>query len=151
MKTGDKAMTDLQIVSFMIGKECYGLNILNVKEIIKMVNITSLPNVPDYVEGIINLRESVIPVIDLRKLLGVKNTELTLKTRIIVLEDHGKSNGFIVDEVSEVLRLDEMLLEDPPASTVDGSKEYIKQIAKLDDKMVILLDLDRLLFYVKAA
>ena len=151
MKTGDKAMTDLQIVSFMIGKECYGLNILNVKEIIKMVNITSLPNVPDYVEGIINLRESVIPVIDLRKLLGVKNTELTLKTRIIVLEHHGKSNGFIVDEVSEVLRLDEMLLEDPPASTVDGSKEYIKQIAKLDDKMVILLDLDRLLFYVKAA
>ena len=116
-----------------------------------MVNITSLPNVPDYVEGIINLRESVIPVIDLRKLLGVKNTEQTLKTRIIVLEDHGKSNGFIVDEVSEVLRLDEMLLEDPPASTVDGSKEYIKQIAKLDDKMVILLDLDRLLFYVKAA
>lgn len=151
MKTDEKVLTDMQIVSFMIGTECYGLNILNVKEIIKMVNVTALPNVPDYVEGIINLRESIIPVVDLRKLLGERNTGFTLKTRIIVLESEGKSNGFIVDEVSEVLRLDEMVLEEPPASTIDSSKEYIKQIAKLEDKIVILLDLDKLLFYVKAA
>jgi len=151
MKDTKDALSDLQVVSFMAGEECYGLNILNVKEIIKMVSITKLPNSPDYVEGILNLRDSIIPVIDLRKLLGLHVESFTTKTRIIVLEKEGKCNGFVVDEVSEVLRLNSDRLEEPPVSVSSANSEYIKYVAKLDDKMVILLDLDRLLFFVKAA
>jgi purine-binding chemotaxis protein CheW len=135
----------LQLVSFTIGDEEFGVDILKVQEIIRMMQITKVPNLPAFVEGIINLRGKVIPIIDLRIRLGMAKKEHGGNTRIIVVEISNKTIGFIVDSVSEVLRIPVGITETPPELVAGINSEYITAIGKLEDRLLILLDLEKVL------
>jgi purine-binding chemotaxis protein CheW len=135
----------LQLVSFGIGEEEFGVDILEVQEIIRMINVTNVPNSPEFVEGVINLRGRVIPVIDLRTRLGMVKLEHGKDTRIVVVEISGKTIGFIVDSVSEVLRIPRSITEPPPPLTTGINAEYITAIGKLENRLIILLDLEKIL------
>ena len=135
----------LQLVSFKIANEEFGIDILNVQEINRMVPITRVPNSPVFVEGIINLRGRVLPVIDLRAKLGLPKKEYDKDTRIVVVNIEGKTVGFLVDAVSEVLRIPKSITEAPPEIITGINSEYITAVGKLDDRLLILLDLNKLL------
>jgi len=135
----------LQLVTFGIGEEEFGIDILKVQEIIRTMAITKVPNSPPYVEGVINLRGKVIPVIDLRYRFNMEYRNHDNHTRIIVLQIHGMIVGFVVDEVSEVLRIQSNTVEPPPPVVSGIESEYIKGVGKLDDRLLILLDLDKLI------
>lgn len=133
----------LQLVSFVIGSEEFGVDILYVQEINRMLQITQVPNAPEFVSGIINLRGRVIPVIDLRCRLGLPPKEHDNNTRIIVIEVNGKTIGFIVDAVKEVIRIPQNITEAPPEIVSGINSDFIKAVGKLDDKLLILLDLNK--------
>jgi len=134
-----------QLVVFQLGAEFYGVDIARVHEIIRLQTITRVPRAPALVEGVINLRGKVIPVVDLRRRFGLETSEHTRASRIVVVEIGDNVVGVIVDGVSEVLRVTGASVE-PPSPVVAGiESEYIHGIAKLDDRLVILLDLDRVL------
>ncbi len=135
----------LQLVSFKIGSEEFGVDILNVQEINRMVKITQVPNSPDYVEGIINLRGRILPVIDLRKILGLPKKEHDNETRIIVVDLDGKTVGFLVDSVNEVLRIPADITEAPPEIVVGINSKYLMAVGKLEDRIIMLLDLNKVL------
>ena len=135
----------IQLVSFKLGKEEFGVDILKVQEINRMLEITEMPNSPDFVEGIVNLRGRIIPVIDLKKRLQLPTKEHDNSTRIIVVELGGKTVGFIVDEVSEVLRIESNITEPPPEMVAGIESDFITAVAKLEDKLLILLDLNKVL------
>ncbi len=135
----------LQVVTFRIGEEEFGVNILQVQEIIRMLDITKVPKAPEFVEGVINLRGKVIPIIDLRKRFGLPFRERDKTTRIIVVELGATVVGFIVDAVSEVLRLPASTVEPPPPVVAGLDAEYISGVGKLDDRLLIMLDMNRLL------
>jgi purine-binding chemotaxis protein CheW len=137
--------TLLQLVTFHIGDEEFGVEILKVQEIIRMMGITRVPKAPDFVEGVINLRGRVIPIIDLRKRFGMIGQEHDKHTRIIVIEINAVIVGFVVDSVSEVLRIPANTVEPPPAIISGIESEYISGVGKLADRLLILLDLNRLL------
>jgi len=135
----------LQLVSFTLGKEEYAVDILRVQEINRMVEITSIPNAPFYIEGVINLRGKVIPVVNLRKKFGFDSKEMDSHSRIMVV-DVGRTVGLVVDSVSEVLRLSSDTIEPPPSMTSNnGSSEYILGVGKLEDRLLILLDIEKFL------
>ena len=133
----------LQLVSFHVGAEEFGLNILRVQEIIRLPQVTRVPNSPHFVKGVINLRGKVIPVIGMRKRLGLEEQPEDKQTRIMVVETQGAVLGFIVDSVSEVLRITSELV-DPPPRLGKAEREYVSGVGKLDNRLVILLDVDRL-------
>ncbi|MBP6671918.1 MAG: purine-binding chemotaxis protein CheW [Bacteroidetes bacterium] len=135
----------IQLVSFTIGEEEFGVNILTVQEINRMVEVTRVPNTPDYVDGIINLRGKVIPIIDLRCRFSMERKPKDKNTRIIVVELSGTIFGFVVDSVSEVLRIPLSVTEPPPPIVAGISREFITSIGKLEDRLLILLDLERIL------
>ncbi len=136
----------LQLVSFKIGSEEFGVDILNVQEINKMTQITKVPNSPVFVEGVINLRGRVIPVIDLRRRLNMEKKEHDKDTRIIVVEIETRTIGFIVDSVNEVLRIPVNITEAPPSLVTGGiDSNFIKSVGKLDDRLLILIDLNKIL------
>lgn len=135
----------LQLVTFGIGEEEFGIDILKVQEIIRTMAITKVPNSPPYVEGVINLRGKVIPVIDLRTRFNMDYRVHDNHTRIIVLQIHGMIIGFVVDEVSEVLRIQSNTVEPPPPVVSGIESEYIKGVGKLDNRLLILLDLEMLI------
>ncbi|MBW7888214.1 MAG: chemotaxis protein CheW [Bacteroidetes bacterium] len=135
----------LQLVSFNIGEEEFGVDILKVQEIIRIVEVTRVPNAPEYVDGVINLRGKVIPIIDLRRRFGMERKEKDKNTRIIVVELNGKVLGFVVDAVSEVLRIPRSVTEPPPSIIAGIDAEYITAIGKLENRLLILLDLERVL------
>ncbi len=141
----------IQLVGFMIGKEYFGVDILMVQEIIRSTPITAVPNSPDFIEGVINLRGSIIPVIDLRKrlnLLKIKDKENKEKEDIwiIILDVEGRTTGFIVDMVTEVLKIQEDSIESPPEIVSAGLKsQYIRGVCKIDKRLLILLDFNRIL------
>jgi purine-binding chemotaxis protein CheW len=135
----------LQLVSFKMGNEEFGIDILNVKEINRMVNITKIPNSPEYVEGIINLRGQVIPVIDLRTKLGMPKKEADNDTRIVVVDIEGRTVGFLVDAVSEVLRIPKNITEAPPELTTGINSEYITAVGKLEDRLLTMIDLNKVM------
>ena len=143
-----KSINDLmQLVSFKIGKEEFGVEILQVQEIIKMSELTIMPNVDSCVAGIINLRSKIVTVVDLRIILGLMQKDYDNNTRIIVVEINNTTIGFIVDEVNEVLRIPINLIEKPPSIvSSDINLEYITGIGKLEDRMIILLTLENLLY-----
>ena len=137
---------EIQLVSFLLGEEEFGADILMVQEIIRMQPITRVPNAPHFVEGVINLRGKVIPIVDLRKRLNVEGVKDSRKLRIIVVDVAGKITGFIVDSVSQVLRIPKSTIEPPPSIVVAGiESEYITGVSKLDDKLLILLDFSKIL------
>ncbi len=135
----------IQLVSFVIGNEEYGVDILLVQEIHRILPITSVPNAPNYVEGVINLRGQVIPIIDLRKRMGMENKERDRNTRIIVVEINHITAGFIVDAVKEVIRLPSGVTEKPPEITSSGNTEFIEAVGKLEDRMLLLVDIRKVL------
>ncbi len=135
----------LQLVTFHIGDEEFGVEILKVQEIIRTMAITRVPKAPVFVEGVINLRGKVIPIIDLRKRFGMAGQEHDKHTRIIVIEINAVIIGFVVDSVSEVLRIPANTVEPPPPIISGIGSEYIRGVGKLADRLLILLDLDNLL------
>ena len=135
----------LQLVSFMIGSEEFGIDILKVQEINRMMEITQVPNAPGFVKGVINLRGRVIPVVELRRKLGMDERNYDNNTRIVVVEVQGKTIGFIVDEVKEVLRIPKSITEQPPEVVSGVNSAYITAIGKLEDRLLILLDLTKIL------
>lgn len=135
----------LQLVSFQLGEEEFGVDILKVQEINRMLEITKVPNSPVFVDGVINLRGKVIPILNLRQRFGLEKKEIDKKTRIVVVDIDGKVVGVVVDAVSEVLRLPVDTVEPPPPMAAGVESEYIKGVGKLEDRLLILLDLNKLL------
>ena len=135
----------LQLVTFNISEEEFGIDILKVQEIIRIMEITKVPKAPPFVEGVINLRGKVIPVIDLRLRFGMQAKQYDSQTRIIVIELHGMIMGYVVDAVSEVLRIQSDTVEPTPPVVAGVDSEFIKGVGKLADRLLILLDLDKLL------
>lgn len=135
----------LQLVTFSIGEEEFGVDILKVQEIIRTMEITKVPRAPEFVEGVINLRGKVIPIIDLRRRFGLDFKEHDKDTRIIVIEINNIVVGFVVDAVSEVLRIPTNTVEPPPPVVAGVDSDYISGVGKLQDRLLILLDLDKLL------
>ena len=134
-----------QLVVFQLGAELYGVDIARVHEIIRLQTVTRVPRSPAFVEGVINLRGKIIPVVDLRRRFGLADVENTAAGRIVVVQIGDQVVGIIVDSVSEVLRVNTATIE-PPSPVVAGvDAEYLQGIAKLPDRLVILLDLDRVL------
>jgi purine-binding chemotaxis protein CheW len=143
------ALNETQLVVFDLAAEYYGVDIGDVREIMRMQTITRVPGAPPSVEGVINLRGRVVPVIDLRKRLKLQVGEQTKDSRIVVVNTSGQDIGVIVDAVTEVLRIPLSSIE-PPSSMVTGSdSDYLRGIAKLEAKLVILLDLNRVLSTVE--
>jgi len=136
----------LQLVTFKLGNEEFGVDILKVQEINRMMDITRIPNAPEFIEGVINLRGKIIPIVDLRKKLGFDNGDEGLEktTRIIVVELDGLVLGFIVDSVSEVLRIPENTIEPAPSIVGGVDSDYIEGVGKLDNRLLILLELKKL-------
>lgn len=136
---------DIQIVGFRIGRETFGLPISLVREIVRVPEITSVPNAPDYIEGVINLRGRIIPVVDLRKRFGENLIEASTKNRIVVVEMESRFIGLMVNSASEVLRLPPSEIEAPHSVFQDGELNFITGVGKLKGRLVILLDLNRVL------
>jgi purine-binding chemotaxis protein CheW len=134
-----------QLVVFQLGAELYGVEIARVHEIIRLQTVTRVPRAPSFVEGVINLRGKVIPVVDLRRRFGLPTSEHTRATRIVVVEIGDQVIGTVVDSVSEVLRVNTSTVEQPSPVVAGIDSEYLLGIAKLPDRLVILLDLDRVL------
>lgn len=134
-----------QLVGFMIGSEEFGVDILKVQEINRLVQITKVPNSPEFVEGVINLRGRVIPIIDLRIRMGIDKKGNDSHTRIIIVETNSKTVGFIVDRVTEVLRIPANVIEAPPEIATGVESHFITGVGKLEDRLLILLDLDKIM------
>jgi purine-binding chemotaxis protein CheW len=136
---------EYQLVVFELANECYGVDIAAVESIIKMQAITVVPHAPAFVEGVTNLRGSVLPVVDLRKRFGLPAVEGSRNTRIIVVTIHDIKVGMTVDAVSEVLRVSEEAIEPTPPMVMTVDSSFITGIAKVGDRLVILLDLSKVL------
>jgi len=145
VKDGHRTGEVLELVGFRLEGEEFGVPIRDVREIIRMQEVTRVPHAPDFVEGVINLRGQVIPVVALRKRLGMPPKENDRNTRIVIVELDGELVGFVVDAVTEVLRLPKDQTEPPPEMVVGVEQEYITAVGKLDDRFLILLDLHRIL------
>ncbi len=134
-----------QLVVFDLAHEHYGVDISAVEGIIKMQAITAVPRAPAFVEGVTNLRGKVLPVIDLRRRFGLPGEEATKDTRIVVVEMNGATVGIVVDGVSEVLRVSPEAIEPPSPIVTTVDSAFIKGIAKIAQRLVILLDLSKVL------
>lgn len=136
------ALDEMQLVVFELGDESYGVDISRVQDINRMQEITEIPHAPDSVVGVINLRGRVIPVIDLRQRFGLPIVEHTKATRIVVVRMGENLIGMIVDAVSQVLRISADIVEPPSPVLASIDSKYLRGIAKFDDHLVVLLDLD---------
>ena len=136
---------DLQIVAFGVGRETFGLPISAVREIVRVPTITSVPNAPDFIQGVINLRGRIIPVVDLRTRLGDRESQLTKKSRVVIAECAGRLIGLIVNFASEVLRVSPSSIETLGDVFGQGEVDCVAGVAKLKGGLVILLDLEKVL------
>ena len=154
-KTIDNLKNDNKYLTFALGAEEYGVEILKVREIIGYMDITAVPQTPHYVKGVVNLRGQVIPVVDLRAKFGMQTTEVTDETCIIVVEiahDSRKlSTGIVVDRVREVLDIQSESIEEPPAFDTGVSTDFILGMGKVGDAVKILLDIDKVLVHEELA
>lgn len=136
---------ELQVVGFRIGRETFGLPISIVREIVRVPEITAVPNAPDYIEGVINLRGRIIPIVDLRKRFGQKTVESSKKNRIVVVEIGPRAFGLIVNSASEVLRIPPSEIEEPNSVFQEGELDFVTGVGKLKGRLVILLDVSKIL------
>ena len=133
----------LQLVTFGLANEEYAVDILKVREINRLQEITKIPNAPHYLDGVINLRGRVIPVINLRSNFGLSHRENDERTRVMIMDMQGLTIGVIVDYVSEVLRISPDIVDPAPAMASEAvGDDFIRGIAKMEDRLVILLDMD---------
>jgi len=145
VKAGESKSELIQLVSFNLGEEEYAVEVLKVREIIRMTAITHIPNTPPSVEGIINLRGKVIPIISLRNRFSMPGTEDDQHTRIMVMDIAGKLMGFIVDGVSEVIRISSGEIQPPPSIAAGGmDQDFICGVIKHGEQLLLLLQLDRM-------
>ncbi len=135
----------IQVVSFRLANEEYGIEITKVQEIILVGEITRVPQTSRYIKGLINLRSTVIPIVDLRLRFGMAEEPSTDETRIMVMNVAGKTIGIIVDAVSEVLRISKEQIAPPPPTISGLGRDYLTGLAKLEKRMLILLDVERLM------
>lgn len=145
MTEEDRASEEIQLVVFGLGREEFAVEVTQVREIIRMEEITRMPKSPPFVEGIINLRGQIIAVIDLARRLNLPSGERSPETRIIVVEAGDVKVGMIVDSVSEVLRVSAEAVEPNPALAADVSAAFLQGVVKHDNRLIILLDLARIL------
>lgn len=138
-------MAEEQLVTFSLGSEEFGVDIMLVQEIIRIPPITRVPKASEYVEGVINLRGNVIPVISLRTRFGMTRVEETDLSRIIVLQVQNKVFGIRVDAVTEVLRIESEAIEPPPPITLGMDAQFIRGVGKIGERLLILLDLDHIM------
>ncbi|MEE9285888.1 MAG: chemotaxis protein CheW [Dehalococcoidia bacterium] len=141
----EESKSERQLVVFDLASEAYGVDINAVREIIRMQEITNVPRAAEFVEGVINLRGKVIPVVDLRRRFGLAVAEGTKDNRIVVVEVGDHDIGIVVDAVTEVMRIPANSVEPPSAVITTDDSDYLMGIAKLEHSMIILLDLDRVL------
>jgi purine-binding chemotaxis protein CheW len=144
----DEAKSDelIQLVSFMLADEEYGVEVLKVREIIRMPTITKMPNVPQHVEGIINLRGKVIPIISMRRRFNLMENANNSQTRIIIMDVSGSLTGFIVDAVSEVIRIHSSEIQPPPSMVLSGGigQEFITGVFNHAERLLIIMDVDKM-------
>ena len=147
VKTSDTAKHDeiIQLVSFTLDNEEYGVEVLKVREIIRMPVITKMPNTPNYSDGIINLRGKVIPIISMRRKFNMYDSESSSHTRIIIMDIDGELMGFVVDSVSEVLRVSSSEIQ-PTPSTISGDidQEFLAGVINRSERLLVLLDLEKI-------
>jgi purine-binding chemotaxis protein CheW len=134
----------MQLVSFKLSDETYGIEITKIREIILVGEITRVPETPHYIKGLINLRSSVIPVIDLRARFALAESDLTQDSRIMVLNVGRRTIGIVVDSVNEVLRVSEDQISPAPPTVASLGNQYMTGLVRLDEQLLILLDVDRL-------
>jgi purine-binding chemotaxis protein CheW len=134
----------IQLVGFRLDNEDYAIAITKIQEIILMKPITRIPQVPDFIEGLINLRGSVIPIVNLRKRFGLPARQVDDETRTIVANIHDKTVGCIVDAVTQVMRINRDQIQPPPLSVLAIAHQYIAGLARLEDRLLIILDIERL-------
>lgn len=138
-------MGEKQFVVFKLGKEEYGIDIMNVKEIGPFQESVKVPNSPTFVEGIINYRGNVIPIVCLKKRFNLPVNEVDKNTRIIVINLKDKQIGFLVDEASQTIRLEDKAIDSPPDIVGGIDKRYITGVGKIEDRLIILIDLEKVL------
>jgi purine-binding chemotaxis protein CheW len=136
---------ELHIVGFQVGRETYGVPITSLHEIVRVPEITAVPDAPEYLEGVINLRGKIVSVMDLRKRFGDKQAKLKKQNRILVVEHSGKLAGLIVDAASEVLKIPSEDVEAPPAVFQEGGLNCVIGLGKVRGRLIVLLDMTRLL------
>ena len=136
---------ELQIVGFRIGRETFGLPISLVHEIVRPPEITNVPHAPEYVEGVMNLRGRIVPVIDLRRRFGGAAIANSRKNRVLVVDVESRAVGLIVDSASEVLKISDTQIEPPPNILTDAATSYVTGVAKHQGRLIILVDLKRIL------
>jgi len=135
----------IQLVSFILDNEEYGVEVLKVREIIRMPSITKMPNTPQYAEGIINLRGTVVPIVSMRKRFGLVDTDYDSHTRIMVMDAPGGLTGLIVDGVSEVIRIPNSDIQPPPSMLSGGlGQECVTGVINHAERLLIMLDIDRM-------
>jgi purine-binding chemotaxis protein CheW len=136
---------DLHLVGFRVGRETFGVPIHLVHEIVRVPDVTAVPEAPDYIEGVINLRGKIVSVIDLRKRFGEKQITVDRKNRVMVVEVEKKLVGLIVDSASEVLKIPASEIENPPNVFEEGDLNYVTGVGKLNGRLIILVDLTKVL------
>ena len=140
-----ESTSTMQLVSFHLADETFGVEITKVREIILMCDITDVPQSPHYVKGLINLRSNVIPVVDLRTLFGLAQRELTSESRIMVMQVGSRTIGIIVDAVDEVLRVSKKDIAPPPPTVAGLGQDYLMGLVRQESGLLNLLDIDRVL------
>jgi purine-binding chemotaxis protein CheW len=136
---------ELHIVGFQVGRETYGVPITSLHEIVRVPEITAVPDAPDYLEGVINLRGKIVSVMDLRKRFGEKQAIVKKHNRILVVEHAGRLAGLIVDSASEVLKIPADSVEAPPAVFQEGGLNCVTGLGKVAGRLIVLLDMNKLL------
>ncbi|WIV10506.1 chemotaxis protein CheW [Proteiniborus sp. MB09-C3] len=138
-------MSEKQYVVFNLGKEEYGIDIMNVTEIVQCQDSVKVPNSPKFIEGITNYRGKVIPIICLKKKFGMEDSTRDANTRIIVINLNDKQIGFLVDEASQTVRLDDSNIDPTPDIIAGIERKYITGVGKLENRLIILIDLEKVL------
>jgi len=146
-----KSSGKIRFCNFLLNGEWYGQDIRYIHEVNRLRSITEMPGAPPYILGVINLRNQVIPVMDLRRRIGLPSAAFTKDSRVIVVEYEGSLLGILVDMVSQVLELPTSRITAPPASTVTGANRFISGIGQLDDRLVFFLDIERIFREEEAA
>lgn len=133
-----------QLIGFKLDQEDYAIAIRTIQEIILMKPITRLPKAPESIEGLINLRGTVIPIVSLRKRFALPARDFDDETRTIVVNSHGKTVGLIVDEVTQVMKITTDQIQPVPISVTAAARRYISGLVRLEDRLLIMLDIDKL-------
>jgi purine-binding chemotaxis protein CheW len=144
------ALEILQFVTFFLRREEFGVPIMRTREIVRVGEITRIPEAPPHVRGVLNLRGRVLPIVDIRTRLGMEAAPVTPRSRVILVEAHGRSFGLLVDRISRIARIPAPTIKPPPPEALSGRADYVTGIAQVGEGLVILIDLDRALLLAPA-